>query len=160
MEVRRCLIVLTSVVGLGCLGGCSGATSTSTTSTSTTPTSPTNPVTASAFVGLWQNVDASTDDNPQLQIRVDGSTIYVRGYGACSPTLCDWGEAPAPAADAATGTFTVNWIRVAGTGSAIYYTMTLTLATGDDLLRTTLAAHFSDGKQPDHSVLESFRRGS
>lgn len=160
MEVRRRLIVLTSVVGLGCLAGCSGATSTSTTTTSTTPTSPTNPVTADAFVGLWQNVDANTSDNPQLQVRVDGSTIYVRGYGACSPTLCDWGEAVAPATDAATGTFTVTWIRVAGTGSAITYQMTLTAPGGDGLLRTTLAAHFSDGKQPDHSVVESFRKGS
>jgi hypothetical protein len=90
---------------------------------------------------------------------VDGSTIYVHGYGACSPTLCDWGEAPAPAANAATGTFTVNWIRLAGTGSAISYQMTLTLATGDGLLRTTLAVHFSNGQQPDRLDIESFQKG-
>jgi hypothetical protein len=155
MELRRRFIVLTSVVGFGCVAGCSSATSPSTTSTS-----PTNPVTASAFVGLWQNVDANTLDNPQLQIRVDGSTIYVRGYEACGPTFCDWGEAPAPAANAATGTFTVNWIRLAGTNSAISYKMTLMLATGDGLLRTASAVHFSNGQQPDRVDLQSFQKGS
>jgi hypothetical protein len=154
MKLRR-LIVLTSFGGFGYLAGCSDGTS-----TGTTVTAPSNPVTASTFVGVWQNVDASTGDNPRLEIRVEGSTIYVHGYGACSPTLCDWGEAPAPAANAAIGTFTVNWIRLAGTGSAISYQMTLTLATGDGLLRTTLVAHFSNGQQPDRSDLEAFQRVS
>lgn len=153
MELRRRFVVLTSVVGFGCLAGCGSRTSTSTTSTS-----PTNPVSASAFVGLWQNIDANTSDNPQLQIRIDGSTIYVHGYGACTP--CDWGEAPAPVADATTGAFAVTWIRIGGTNYAITYKMTLTVPSGDGLLRTALAVHFSNGQQPDRVDLESFQKGS
>lgn len=143
MELGRRLIVLIGIVELGWLSGCSG------------PTSPGNTVTASSFVGFWQNIDPNTGDNPQLQIRVDGSTIYVHGYGACVPTFCDWGEASAPAVNAASGTFKVNW-------SAFGISDQLTLTLGNDgILRTTLAVHYTDDSgRPDRSDAEDFKKAS
>lgn len=45
-----------------------------------------------SFVGQWQNADAATRDITRFSIRqADGST-YVRAFGSCMPTDCDWGE--------------------------------------------------------------------
>ena len=46
---------------------------------------------AAQFNGTWLNDDASTNGIPRLVISSSGNTITVHGYGACSPTNCDWG---------------------------------------------------------------------
>jgi len=57
-----------------------------------TPTStPSFHVSAADFAGKWVNDDANTRNIPQLSITSSGQTLTVHGYGACSPTYCDWG---------------------------------------------------------------------
>jgi hypothetical protein len=46
---------------------------------------------AADYAGTWLNDDASTNDVPEVIVTYSGTTITVHGYGACSPTFCDWG---------------------------------------------------------------------
>jgi len=55
----------------------------------------TNPVNFSVLQGNWLNDNPNTGDNPEVDISVDGSAVSVHAFGACSPTNCDWGTAPA-----------------------------------------------------------------
>lgn len=57
--------------------------------------------------GTWINTNSSTQEQPQAVIRHDSSAIYVHGYGACSPTYCDWGEARTTLADGNDNTLTI-----------------------------------------------------
>jgi hypothetical protein len=45
-----------------------------------------------SFSGEWYNIDPSTRDMPMLTIEQSDTNWTVHGYGACSPTDCDWGE--------------------------------------------------------------------
>lgn len=47
--------------------------------------------TAAQFNSTWLNVDPNTQGIPKLIISSSGNQITVHGYGACSPTDCDWG---------------------------------------------------------------------
>ncbi|HEX2850367.1 MAG TPA: hypothetical protein VHN98_07430 [Acidimicrobiales bacterium] len=71
-------------------------------------TTTTIPAAAARFVGTWKNTNASTNFEPQTIIRADSTNLYVHGYGACSPSYCDWGEAPTAFADANDGTINVT----------------------------------------------------
>jgi hypothetical protein len=46
------------------------------------------------FKGIWMNADASTRGLVRIQITQGVHSLYVRPFGACSPTPCDWGNAP------------------------------------------------------------------
>jgi hypothetical protein len=41
--------------------------------------------------GTWANDDPNTRGVPQLVISNSGTTLTVHGYGACTPSWCDWG---------------------------------------------------------------------
>lgn len=43
------------------------------------------------FAGAWVNNDPNTTGIPEVIITVIGLKMTVHGYGACSPTYCDWG---------------------------------------------------------------------
>lgn len=43
------------------------------------------------YAGAWINNDAHTNGIPEVIIAVIGTKLTVHGYGACSPTYCDWG---------------------------------------------------------------------
>jgi len=45
--------------------------------------------------GTWLNDNPNTGDNPEIDISVEGSSVSVHAFGACSPTNCDWGSASA-----------------------------------------------------------------
>lgn len=45
----------------------------------------------SQYDGTWVNDNPKTQDIPKLIISNVGQTLYVHGYGACTPTYCDWG---------------------------------------------------------------------
>jgi hypothetical protein len=47
------------------------------------------------FVGSWQNLKRDNDGILKIQIRIAESTMYVRAWGRCRPTDCDWGEVQA-----------------------------------------------------------------
>jgi hypothetical protein len=41
--------------------------------------------------GSWVNENAGTRGNPRVEISVDGTAVSIHAWGACVPTLCDWG---------------------------------------------------------------------
>jgi len=45
----------------------------------------------SEFLGLWLNVDPNTGGLTKLDIWQSGADYFVAGYGACTPTDCEWG---------------------------------------------------------------------
>lgn len=45
-------------------------------------------------VGVWVNDDPSTSAIVRLEVRLSGADYFVRAFGACTPTPCDWGEVP------------------------------------------------------------------
>jgi hypothetical protein len=55
---------------------------------------PSTAIPSPAFVGTWNNV-ASTGHFVKLSFDVVAGQLRVHAYGACSPTPCDWGIAPA-----------------------------------------------------------------
>ncbi len=59
--------------------------------TSPTPSPTTSPSGAAQYAGTWLNDDPNTRDIPQLIISNVGQTLSIHGYGACTPTYCDWG---------------------------------------------------------------------
>jgi hypothetical protein len=62
-------------------------------------------VSVSPLVGTWVNVDHATRGMVRLVIAPSGSEITLHGFGACSPTPCDWGVVPGLVyADNVTGT--------------------------------------------------------
>jgi hypothetical protein len=60
-------------------------------------TAATTPPTANPrLLGTWLNSDPATGNVKQLVIAADGAGgIVVDAFGACTPTLCEWGRAPA-----------------------------------------------------------------
>lgn len=48
-------------------------------------------VRAFLYAGEWVNNDPNTTGIPEVLITVVGTKMTVHGYGACSPTYCDWG---------------------------------------------------------------------
>lgn len=44
------------------------------------------------FSGIWVNQDANTRGLTKVHLKVTGNNPYVRGFGACLPRDCDWGN--------------------------------------------------------------------
>ena len=49
-------------------------------------------VSPAALIGTWTNIDHATRNIVKIVIAAAGSGISVHGFGACSPTPCDWGS--------------------------------------------------------------------
>jgi len=45
------------------------------------------------FLGTWKNIDRNTRDITKIVIKAKNNKIYVRPWGSCTPTDCDWGVA-------------------------------------------------------------------
>jgi len=43
------------------------------------------------FAGRFDNVNTNTKGLVSVDIKVNGNDVTVQGWGACSPTPCDWG---------------------------------------------------------------------
>lgn len=50
-------------------------------------------ITLNPLLGTWVNCDHQTRSIVRLMISANGKEITVHGFGACSPTPCDWGTA-------------------------------------------------------------------
>src|SRR5437764_12682868 len=58
--------------------------------------SPTPPVASSALPGTWANTNSATRSVRNVVIQSDDrGGILVDAFGACEPTSCEWGRAPA-----------------------------------------------------------------
>ena len=67
------------------------------------------PVASTALVGTWVNTNPATNSVRQIDITaLRGGNIGVDAFGACHPSLCEWGRVPGivygPNASATTGT--------------------------------------------------------
>jgi hypothetical protein len=81
-----------------------------------------NPTT---ILGTWTNVNPKTPNLVKVVITEKGTQTTVHLFGACTPTPCDWGTAPATVyaasvngntADAFTATYKFNFKYVIVTG--------------------------------------------
>jgi hypothetical protein len=52
---------------------------------------------ASPLLGTWINMDVTSGGIVKIVLSGEGGATKVRAFGACSPELCDWGEANAAA---------------------------------------------------------------
>lgn len=43
------------------------------------------------LLGKWNNCDRNTRSIVRVVLGTKGSTLTVQGFGACTPTPCDWG---------------------------------------------------------------------
>jgi hypothetical protein len=69
---------------------------------------------ATQLVGNWRNVDPNTRSTTHYVIAKSGDVLNISGYGACSPTDCDWaasvgGPRTVTLADANDGVFSIVW---------------------------------------------------
>jgi hypothetical protein len=110
------------------------------------------------FVGGWQNDDAASDRQTRAVIGLEGANFQVYGYGACTPSECDWaarvgGPRTTPQADASDGQLSVTW-------DFGFQTMAQTLILlPDGRLHITSTTHFTDGSgRPDQTANEDFHR--
>lgn len=106
------------------------------------------------FVATWRNVDPATNSIVQVRIDAQGTGMVVHGYGACSPTPCDWGTTPLT-------TYGSNVSDPDHTYGTAFYDfgfvqtlMTFELANGRKTLIVNTYDRFTDGsgRQPYHSL--------
>lgn len=58
--------------------------------------SPVPPTADTALLGSWVNTNAATRSVPQVLITpARNGSVLVDAFGACTPTLCEWGTVPA-----------------------------------------------------------------
>jgi hypothetical protein len=48
-------------------------------------------ISAAPILGTWVNCDHQTRGMVRLMIAANGKEVTIHGFGACSPTPCDWG---------------------------------------------------------------------
>jgi hypothetical protein len=119
--------------------------------------------TASYFAGGWTNTDPATRGITRLNIRVDGSNLFVEAWGKCHPTDCKWPEVQATPFSEGVSTPAAADIR---TIQAVFKTnfdeSTMTIRPEDpDGLRTDILTQFTDNSgRANYSASYQFRRGS
>jgi hypothetical protein len=52
-------------------------------------------VSPAPLIGTWNNTNHATNDIVKIIIAAAGGGISVQVFGACSPSACAWGSAPA-----------------------------------------------------------------
>jgi hypothetical protein len=76
--------------------------------------SATPPTPNSALFGTWANTNSATRSVADIVVTRRAGGIGVDGFGACSPTACEWGVIPgtvfgATVSSATGGSFAANW---------------------------------------------------
>jgi hypothetical protein len=114
-------------------------------------------VTPAALVGTWTNVDHATRDLVKVVIAAKGTSITIHGFGACTPTPCDWGvvsglayaaNVSSTAAVAFTAQYHFSFSQVTLTGHIV----------GKQLLVESFT-HFTDGSgRDDYFVMDTMSR--
>ena len=56
---------------------------------------PSRRVDGTVFLGSWTSTNRDTQGISRLVIREEEGRLFVRAFGACAPSVCDWGEAAA-----------------------------------------------------------------
>ena len=100
------------------------------------------------FIGWWYNNDPS--NFPQLEVtRKDDFTLAFQGFGACSPSFCDWGLAEVPfTPPSMTGRWTFS-----------FKTTTITTTRSDANLNVRTFDEYNPGdSRPNRTVESVFHR--
>ncbi len=101
------------------------------------------------YVGTWTNTDPNAG-MPQLIIqKVDDLTLSFHGFGACSPTYCDWGTINVP--------YTTPTMQGVWTFSFKTTTITVSLS-GNQLKATTFDKYNPGDGRPDRTTNYIFQR--
>jgi hypothetical protein len=126
------------------------------------PATPVPPAPSSALAGTWVNVNHATKSAVAFVVGTSAKGITVDGFGACSPTPCEWGRI-------AGTVFGPNVSAKAGTAFAAQWNFgfarTVVLATyGTPKKVPTLTVQelttFTDGShRSNYTVTEEFTKG-
>jgi len=94
------------------------------------------------LIGTWVNCDRQTRGLKELILSASGAEINVHGFGACTPTPCDWKTAPGLIfADSVTSTPAVAFTAVYNFG---FKETTIVGHLDAGLLRVETFDHFTD----------------
>ena len=134
----RSLFVLAAAIGAALLGACRD----------------TKHLSLSSLEGKWSNEDPATRGLDTVAVRVQGTTVLVSVWGACTPFDCYWGETPADAsAWESEGLLRVTW----NPWFAVE-TQTWSLPATSRLEVKTFT-HFTDNSgRADYQEIDDFRR--
>ena len=110
------------------------------------------------FVGTWHNDNPATREQTRAVIGVNGANFEVWGYGACSPTECDWsvragGPRTTPQSDASDGRLSIVWEFGYARRSE-----TLTLLPDGRLENTSFTQYLDGSGRPDRWSTEYFHK--
>jgi hypothetical protein len=128
----------------------------------------TPPTAHTGLLGTWVNTNPNTGNVKQIVVRRDGTGgITVDAFGACTPTLCEWGAVPAivygSSVSSTTGTMFQTNQRFVSNGAEWsrkeLFGELLSTSAGPRLRVRQLTA-FSDGSgRRNYTVTETFALG-
>ena len=112
------------------------------------------------FTGTWKNTDAHTRGLTTVSVRTAGESVWVRAWGACHPSDCDWGEvsgtafAPGVSADPKKNAQKVTAVFETSFSNTL---MTLSPADGDELEADTQTRFTDNSGRSSYSSTYTFR---
>jgi hypothetical protein len=131
--------------------------------------SPVPPKPSAALLGTWVNTNSSSNSVKQIIVVPNrASSVNVDAFGACTPTLCEWGSVPAK----------IYGTSVSSTTGATFQSNQRFLSSGTEWSRTTLLGSvartdaglrltlreltvFLDGSgRKNYNVTETFKLGT
>ncbi|MDT4926909.1 MAG: hypothetical protein QOG01_4622 [Pseudonocardiales bacterium] len=130
--------------------------------------SPVPPKPSSALLGTWVNTNSSSNSVKQVIVTPNrAGSVSVDAFGACTPTLCEWGSVPAivygTSVSSTTGaTFQSNQRFLSGSTEWSRTTLFGSVAKTSVGLRLTLRelTVFEDGSgRKNYKVTETFKLG-
>ncbi len=97
------------------------------------------------FLGSWKNIDPWTKGVTRIDVTPAGPEhVYVRVWGECHPTDCDWGSRPAREFTAGVGSDDVRTL-VAEFNPGFAEEMVILRRAPSGDLRFEVLTHFTDG---------------
>jgi len=114
----------------------------------------------SYFSGTWKNAKNGSRGLTTLKVRTAGESVFVRAWGACHPTDCDWGEVPGNAFAPSVATDSANSAqKVTALFETSFSNTLLTLSpTDDDEIQADTQTHFTDNSgRSSYSASYTFR---
>lgn len=125
--------------------------------------SPTPPGPNPVLFGTWANTNPATNNVVDIVVSPNGNGIAVDGFGACSPTPCEWGNVPATVfgtnvSSPAGNSFEANW-NFGFSRTVLLATVKPTLL-GPVLTVQEFTTFTDNSGRSNYEVTETFVRGS
>jgi hypothetical protein len=111
--------------------------------------------------GAWKNIDSETRGLTALEVRIVDAEVWVRAWGKCHPTDCDWGEVKAtPYAPSVSSNLAETAQAVAATFKTSFSESILIIhAEPDESLRVETVTRFTDNSgRNSYTATYTFRR--